>query len=111
MSDYEPYGKEWEKCVSKMPKSALIEMVRRVGKERAEAQEMAVNNLGRAVVAENENAEFKRQKAAGELIPLDVVHKWGCYVEVDCPDGQDSNELCRKSLQQFAAEQARNDAK
>jgi chromosome segregation ATPase len=37
MSDYEPYGKDWEKSVSKMPKSALIEMVRKVGTELAEA--------------------------------------------------------------------------
>jgi hypothetical protein len=49
---------------------------------------------------------LENQIADGELIPLDVVHEWGCTVTVDCPDGADEYALCRQSLQQFAKEMA-----
>ena len=33
MEDYEPYGDEWEKEMMKMPKKALIDMVKRIKTE------------------------------------------------------------------------------
>jgi len=55
---------------------------------------------------ENELAELKRQIKDGELIPLEVVHEWGCTTFVPVPDGADGNGCCRESLREFARRKA-----
>jgi len=62
----------------------------------------------RAVGAESELAEFKRQIAATELIPVDVVTN---FVAEDALLTDDEVWKIREAIKQFAAEQAKEGEK
>lgn len=73
--------------------------------ELADVKETAVKNLGRAFVAENELAEFKRQIAEGELAYADAV-----YALSQKLDGRMNYLSVQEFLKRYAADQARKDA-
>lgn len=41
--DYEPFGEEWEKSVMQIPKKAIVELLRQVGKDKSSLDEVLVN--------------------------------------------------------------------
>jgi len=96
---------------SSCSKMAVDQLVGQLEAELAEALETIkrdrcgyIRETERHIEIEEQNAEFKRQIAAGELVPVDVVRDWYNYTSGALPKNESGFPVGFKTLQQFAAQ-------
>lgn len=68
-----------------------------------------VNNAHHSAECEDRRnkSSLQEQIKGGELIPLYVIHEWGTTVVCEVPDDDINDESSRRSLQEFAADKAK----